>query len=320
MWFKPGQVDSDRFRVSSLKSRIKRKSKSDPNKTTASTNNISLSTESVNSLDTVDNIKLETPPTPPPRKCSKNQLLNDKDKEKILLTDRKFKNNRITKSSSKGKISDLEKRDSLKAATSRKTSAPPVLQGKPPISNGASMGLIDVAASLITTKPKSHFRSHSNLNLNALLKYKLLNSNNKKLTNDTGDIIKVRRKSLSETLQKQSSDEIFPSDSNRFSLDDAAVRNRGSGGGGDDEEQYHSCSEDTPPPPSTIEAVFVEPAVVLTVKKPQISLTSRVAAKFSDSKSKKSAKLKKRKGGRRTSINDATINNGNCNDLLPLSI
>lgn len=279
MWFRPGQVgDSDRFRVSSLKSRIsKRKAKSDPTAQKGASS--AQSTESINLIDPIDNPTKSTPtpttsvdeiddipPCPPPRKNAKNSTSSkdskDKDKEKILLTDRKFKNNRITKSSSKSKITDLEKQKSP-----RKISAPPIL---------------DTKQNLIVP-PKKNVRSHSNLNLNALLNYKnYITSSNKRLSSE--DFERLRRKSLSESsnLNKAHS----------LDVESNLEKNVMNGNGGNTSE--NEVFDEPPPLPPP-------------VKKPSSnSLTSRVAAKISEAsssaKAKKAQKKKNRKGRRPSDI------------------
>uniref|UniRef100_A0A1I8P3A6 DH domain-containing protein n=1 Tax=Stomoxys calcitrans TaxID=35570 RepID=A0A1I8P3A6_STOCA len=106
-------------------------------------------------------------------------------KEKILLTDRKFRNNRIEKSSSKTKIADLDKKESIKRSRSnRKIYQAPAL----------------VDESKVGKKSKDHkeakksSRTSGNLNFQALVKFVV---NNKKFLN-TDDFNLIRRKSLSE--------------------------------------------------------------------------------------------------------------------------
>lgn len=315
MWFRPGQPsgESDRFRVSSLKSKIKRKSKSDPSKPSGLIPG--LSTESIHLVDTIvggsiggfcsmDNVvgtKFEIsedmpPPCPPPRKVGKSAAkeAKDKEKEKTLLTDRKFKNNRIQKSSSKGKISDLEK-----ARTPRKTSAPPTLETKPP---------------LVVVPPKKNIRSHSNLNLNALLKYKnYIGSSNKLKLNSTGggdELKKSGRKSITEILDKSLDGD-----------DDNYTANNGETVDGEsNNKETVNCDQTTVVGNQVEGDLPIEEPVksVNVVKKSSPSLTSRVAAKLSEasasSKAKKSKSSKKvRKVGRNSSD---TINNSDDGNLF----
>lgn len=119
-------------------------------------------------------------------------------KEKILLTDPKYRNNRIEKSSSKTKISDIERRESIKIKRSRsgrKISAPPVLIGSAGIGTGDDKKQSKKKSSVDkTTEDQTRARSYSNLNLQALVKFVV---NNKKFLN-TEDFALIRRKSISE--------------------------------------------------------------------------------------------------------------------------
>lgn len=182
MWFRASQVpptggEHDRFRVSSIKNKIsKRKGKPNSDPITHT------SIESLYTPDTPETVSVENnihidanvpespPPRPPPRKTTKTS-------EKQLLTDRKFKNNRIQKSSSKGKITDLS--DKNAAAAHRKISAPPMAAPKLP-------------------PKKNNVRSYSNLTLNSLLKYKNYIGSSKKSTENANDeFATIRRKSFS---------------------------------------------------------------------------------------------------------------------------
>lgn len=104
-------------------------------------------------------------------------------KDQVILTDPKYKANRIEKSSSRSKV-----------VNTRKISAPPVMEGQK--ATTAASGSGGAAAG-----PKKNVRSHSHLNLNSLLKYKCLlyASAEKKLT--TEDFDKMRKKSLSEVAK-----------------------------------------------------------------------------------------------------------------------
>lgn len=187
MWFRASQVppagsDHDRSRVSSIKSKIskrKGKSTSDPLKS-------GTSIESLYTPDLVDGSSIENsihidanvadaPPRPPPRKTTKPT-----DKEKQLLTDRKFKNNRIQKSSSKGKITDFSDKTTAASVAHRKISAPPTAAPKLP-------------------PKKNNVRSYSNLTLNSLLKYKnYIGSSKRGATENANDeFASIRRKSFS---------------------------------------------------------------------------------------------------------------------------
>lgn len=192
MWFRPGQIGGDdRFRVSSFKSRIRgRKSASDAGGSGSGMASKSLDSAEVKQIADISgeggleakHEDLEKGTDSPP-KSDADALDEMKAKEnKVLLNDRKFKNNRIEKSSSRSKIL-------VTPTTSRKISAPPAMETS--IANAA------------VGQKKKNSRSHSNLNLNSLLKYKsLLNpSQDKRLTSEEFD--KMRRKSLSEVAKAE---------------------------------------------------------------------------------------------------------------------
>ena len=281
MWFRPGQnADTDRFRVSSLKNRMRRfrspvknsldligdASKSDDSNAAAS-DDTTVDNDNENSIDNNRNTNLV-------QRSPSGKKLHKIEKEKTLLTDRKFKNSRVLKSSSKGKISDLDKRSSdpgstKRSGSNRKISAPPCLDPNK---------LATVAA-----ETKKHVRSHSNLNLNALLRYKL---SSKKLS--TADFDRLRRKSISDTsenkkLKKAKSTESECTDDDRNSANQ--YKDVQSSFDLDEEDVFLRVPKDTP-------------EVVVSKKSP--SLSARVAARFSDganSKAKK-AKQKKRRNSR----------------------
>ncbi|XP_037947686.1 uncharacterized protein LOC119679413 [Teleopsis dalmanni] len=101
-------------------------------------------------------------------------------KEKILLTDPKYKHNRIEKSASKTKIAEIEKRESIKRSRSaRKVTAASLLAEE---KNNKK------------DKKEKSIRAHANLNLQALVKFVV---NNKKFLNGD-DFTLMRRKSISE--------------------------------------------------------------------------------------------------------------------------
>lgn len=122
-----------------------------------------------------------------------SQLLGEDgdEREKMLRTDHKYKKNRVSKSSSRTKIADqlvekvVDKCDKIGACTAtvsdkpRKASIPSVVDAKKS-----------------PAKAKSS-RPNSNLNLNALLRYKsFIKGSTKKLSSD--DFDRIRRKSLGE--------------------------------------------------------------------------------------------------------------------------
>lgn len=248
MWFRPGQMDTDRFRVSSFKNRMRRLKS--PVKTESASNDEFDDESDVTKVPKTtiaadeDNLIIQRSPS--------GRRLSKSDKEKILLTDRKFKNNRVVKSSSKGKIADLEKRDSLKGRNSnRKISAPPVLD------------TVEATATVIIA-PKKNVRSHSNLNLNALLRYRL---SNKKLSH--AEIDRIRRKSLTSKVDKKTNGV----DTEKGDKSD--VDSCGNDNDIDDEEVFHSCEEPE------------------LQKKTSPSLGARVAAHFNEQKTKKNKKKRK---------------------------
>lgn len=263
MWFRPGQMDTDRFRVSSFKNRMRRLKS--PVKTDSVANDTveEDSDESKAASHNDDNLIIQRSPSG--RRLSKAD-------NKILLTDRKFKNNRVVKSSSKGKITDLEKRDSLKGRTNRKISAPPVLD------------TVEATATVIIA-PKKSVRSHSNLNLNALLRYRL---SNKKLSH--AEIDRIRRKSLTASVNSANTDKAKKT--NVVDVDKSDKSDVDSFINGDDEEEevFLSCEE---------------PEIV---KKTSPSLGARVAAHFNDQKTKKHNK-KKRKTSRASLHSQSSFGN-----------
>ncbi|XP_017469602.1 PREDICTED: uncharacterized protein LOC108361490 [Rhagoletis zephyria] len=126
--------------------------------------------------------------------------VNGKEK-KILLTDPKYKHNRVEKSSSKTKMAELEKRESLKRSRSaRKVAAAERVAAAAAASTmGESVGEAvspqkkkDKRAEKEAAKKQS--RAHNNLNLQALVKFVM---NNKKFIN-TEEFTLTRRKSISE--------------------------------------------------------------------------------------------------------------------------
>lgn len=249
MWFRPGQMDTDRFRVSSFKNRIRRFKS--PVKTEAASNDEVDEDSEAKKVLKVDDDNFVIQRSPSGRRLSKS------DKDKLLLTDRKFKNNRVVKSSSKGKITDLEKRDSLKGRSNRKISAPPV------------MDTVEATATVIVA-PKKNVRSHSNLNLNALLRYRL---SNKKLSH--AEIDRMRRKSITKNLAKTEEED---KNTNVTDVEKSDVDSCVNGNDDDDDEEeevFHSCEE---------------PEIQ---KKTSPSLGARVAAHFNEQKTKKNKKKRK---------------------------
>ncbi|KAJ6633144.1 hypothetical protein Bhyg_17196, partial [Pseudolycoriella hygida] len=241
MWFRPGQMDTDRFRVSSFKNRMRRLKS--PVKTV-------LNDEIEEESDKKQVVEIDDDNLTIIQRSPSGRRINKSDKDKLLLTDRKFKNNRVVKSSSKGKITDLEKRDSLKV---RKISAP-------------ALDRVEATATVIVGS-KKNVRSHSNLNLNALLRYRL---SNKKLSH--ADIDRIRRKSLngsSNATKSQKEKHNVDTECDKSDVDCYV------NGNDDDEEVFHSCEEPE------------------TLKKTSPSLGARVAAHFNEQKTKRNKKKRK---------------------------
>lgn len=201
----------------------------------------------------------------------------------VLLTDPKFKNNRIEKSSSRGKMYAI--------ATNRKISAPPAMETVHPGSNNAAAA---GAASPVAKKGAKGVRSHSNLNLKSLSRYRaLINASfhEKKLSAE--DFDHMRQESLSEVakVEKPTAGKVDTS----VKLIGHKVLDEG-----DEKSSDILDGEQMPPPPP--------PPVI----KGRLSLTDKVAAKLTETAAKrkrsKSKSTKKRKGSRRSSINTSSNN------------
>lgn len=119
---------------------------------------------------------------------------NAKEK-KILLTDPKYKHNRIEKSSSKTKMSDLEKRESLKRSRSARKLVAAAAAAKSSAEEAISSPLKNKDKRAEKEATKKHSRGHNNLNLHALVKFVM---SNKKFLNSE-EFTLTRRKSISET-------------------------------------------------------------------------------------------------------------------------
>lgn len=127
-------------------------------------------------------------PAPVMRSPSARKLTKS-DKDSAEQQHKKFKNNRITKSTSRPKLADLDKNHlHLHPPNNRKSSAPPDLDTEHIAKSAAAAG---AAKTTTAAAARKHMRSHSNLNFNALLRYKL--TNRVLATVDFGD--SVRRKS-----------------------------------------------------------------------------------------------------------------------------
>lgn len=187
MWFRPGNqssVDSDRLSVSSLKKRIRNAGKSSlKSSSLEASGNVSKasSIDDINEKSTNKVPRASRAATDPPTRKLTSKSTTNSEKEKAL-DDRKFRNNKVMKSTSKTKIADLAKAEHQKGrtyGTSRKTSAPPILNNSEIISN-------------CSAAVKKNVSAYSN-QLNAL--YKLVSSN-RKLSRE--EFERLRKKSLTE--------------------------------------------------------------------------------------------------------------------------
>lgn len=269
MWFRPGQQnESEPFRVSSLRNRIRRR-KSTSSKTK----------KPVVDGTSEESEKSEKRASSTNRRPSLHAALNLRsvavdttprsDKEKVLLKDRKFKSNRIAKSSSKTKVVDLIDKtpNGVKPASTS--------------SNGNSRTAITtLEVPSAATIPKSKgTRMNANLNLNALLRYKsFISSTTKKLTRE--DFDRFRRKSLGEN-GKQSARK------------NGTNVNTSSGAEHTDDELFHSCNDD--------DDGSSETASVRSIRHASPSLTSRVAARLTEGVHKKKAAAKNKSERRKDS-------------------
>lgn len=118
--------------------------------------------------------------------------VNDIEREKTLRTDHKYKKNRVCKSASRTKIADQLVEKVATAADKC---------DKPVAGNGnekpRKLSIPTIADAKKSPAKGKNSRPNSNLNLNALLRYKsFIKGSTKKLTSD--DFDRMRRKSLSE--------------------------------------------------------------------------------------------------------------------------
>ena len=209
------------------------------------------------------------------------ELLEEKEiKDQVILTDPKYKSNRIEKSSSRTRVIPL---------TSRKISAPPVMEhhhhqhkaaggSTSASSTGSGMSSTVGGAVVNTVTPKKSTRSHSHLNLNSLYKSLLYAGGaDKKLTSE--DFDKMRKKSMSEVAKaaQPNSDAANSVKLIRHEFID----------------EVDDCSA---------EKRIVGPPG-------KMSLSDKVAAKLQESKKKRSkSKTRKRRGSRRSSCNNSAAN------------
>lgn len=217
MWFRPGQQnDSDKFGVSSIRNRIRR------NKSGKETS-ISIDEPVNDSNKLKSNKKSKTIQSP-----SKIRSNRDKDdelaaeREKILLTDRKFKSNRVAKSSSKHKIADITDKQNITKIQSQSTRKTSVIINSDNKQNTNA-----------TIKTKTG-QIKSNLNINALLRYKsFISGSTKKLTSE--DFDRLRRKSLSESTKKSNRKASIAKSDDKIDAQDLC---------GTDDEVFLSCNDD----------------------------------------------------------------------------
>lgn len=246
------------------------------------------STNSAGTESSINDSSMETPPDVLLHtRCISESAKEEEErqrreiKDQVILTDPKYKANRVEKSSSRSRVVPL---------TSRKISAPPVMEGPNGTSKGG--GAPSGGASGAAAAPKKSARSHSHLNLNSLLKYKSLlyagsGSADKKLTSE--DFDKMRKKSMSEVAMaaQPNSDSAGSVKLIRHELIDEV------------DDDAAACEEDGEGsgsvPPSSSSA--------------KMSLSEKVAAKLNESKKKRSkSKARKRRGSRRSSCNSSAVN------------
>lgn len=207
MWFRPRnqQNDNDRFRVPSIRNKIRHRKSSTKNPVVDVENNEKSAIQSTAVASSRRRDDMAVLRSQSARRLS--LLLSDEDesgkeKDKVLRTDHKYKKNRVTKSSSRTKIPDLkvEKSNSgssanVSTSNARKLSDP----------NDATKAAVKVKTP----------RRNTNLNLNALLRYKsFISGSTKKLTSD--DFDRMRRKSLGEInkSRRKSNPDNEPKDNN----------------------------------------------------------------------------------------------------------
>lgn len=264
MWFSSRSQpnDSDRFRVSSFRNRIR------PKKTTPKCASDAADVGGVagtavaadNSKDTPNPVCIATLGTcyalqPPGRNAAATfcphcdgeaaaaaaAAADAKEKSKTLRVDQKYKKNRITKSSSRNKVHELKSEKQIPCKnvinnnSQRKMSIP--LLDVPPVTVAVAV-------------KKTPNRRNGTLNLNALLRYKsFISGSTKKLTSDDfdrmrrkslGDTNAVRRKSNPDTHKKKSGGGGGKKSKNNLLMPpDAFDTNNESSA-----EDFHSCNED----------------------------------------------------------------------------
>lgn len=281
MWFSSRSQpnDSDRFRVSSIRNRMRSK-KTTP-KCAAAAIDVTATTSSTESNET--NTACHAKPTIAPvgvcccalqhpgqlvvgrnmaavaiaavaaatcphcdNEAAASAAAATKEKNKTLRVDQKYKKNRITKSTSRNKVHELK--------TDKQIPCKNVINNNS--QRKMSIPLLDVPPTItVATPKKSSNRRNGALNLNALLRYKsFISGSTKKLTSD--DFDRLRRKSLGDTNAVR-----------RKSNPDTNKKKSGGGGGGggsnkknknlllrppnsfdtnndSSTEDFHSCNED----------------------------------------------------------------------------
>lgn len=317
MWFRPGQhSESDRFRVSSIRNRIRRrKSATNPankpnvdscNEDTIDNNNAnpfiepSSSSRMKENENTGAHLAMGALRSASGRRLSLHATLNNRsaidatpksEKEKVLLNDRKFKSNRVTKSTSKSKIADMidktqnnGKLTQLGSGNARKVATSTALE-----------------ATATNAKPKS-MRTNANLNLNALLRYKsFISGSTKKLTHE--DFDRMRRKSLGENgkskgRRSSGGEKKDAKKQTQFNKNGSNIEH--SCNEFTDDEMFHSCNDDDDGSGGGV-TIDSESSIVRNVRHASPSLTSRVAARFTEGVHRKKAAAKQKSDRRKAS-------------------
>lgn len=307
MWFRPGQhSESDRFRVSSIRNRIRRR-KSSTNKqnidgnsqeTVANNGNpfddpLLSSSAADNESGTNAHLTIGAVRSTAGRRSSLHRATIDlkSDKEKVLLNDRKFKSNRIMKSSSKSKMADLIDKTQYNAKTAQSSSG-----------SARKVSATTVPLDAPNNPPKQkNMRTNANLNLNALLRYKsFISGTTKKLTHE--DFDRLRRKSLSETAILSGRRSSGAEKQIKFEKNCSNNEHRISGTEYTDDEIFHSCNDDEDGGGGGGGVgVDGESSNGRNARHASPSLTSRVAARFTEGVHKKKAAAKHKTDRRKAS-------------------
>lgn len=258
MWFSSRSQpnDSDRFRVSSIRNRIRSKKTTPKCATDVAADSKETNTACLPATPTIPTLGACCALQPPGQMVGRSVLAiptitcphcdddaATKEKNKTLRVDQKYKKNRITKSSSRNKVHELK--------TDKQIPCKNVINNNS--QRKMSIPLLDVPPVTVAVK-KSPNRRNATLNLNALLRYKsFISGSTKKLTSD--DFDRMRRKSLGDTNAVR----------RKSNPDTNKKKGGGSGGGGGSSksknihlqppnmfdtnndsstEDFHSCNED----------------------------------------------------------------------------